>query len=180
MRARSTRRLAGIAAVLLAATGCASNERRPAPPQPCGRADVLSLCVTVDGTARTVQRLADSTAPPDPPSASRATRLVALPVPQRDVELSLRPAQPLRLVEISLYRSVRALGRKPPIESVECTATCGRWATTASAAHRSVYLPAADIAAGNVLVVAAFAETPSSVEHVSWGVLFRSTVAGRR
>lgn len=177
MRAPSSRKFAGIAAVLLAATGCGSNERRSAPAQPCGRADVLSLCVTVDGTARSVHRLADSAAPRDPVSGNRATRLVALPVPQRDVELSLRPAQPLRLVEISLYRSVRALGRKPPIESVECTATCGRWATTASAADRRVYLPAADIAAGNVLVVAAFAETPSSVEHVSWGVLFRSTVS---
>ena len=179
MRARSNRRLAGGAAVLLAATGCASNERQSAAPQPCGRDEVLILCVRVDDTARTVQRLADSTAPPGPASGNRAPRLVAVPVPQRVVELSLRPAQPdaTPTVEISLYRSVRALGRKAPTERVDCSVTCARWAMTPSATDRKVYLPPTDIADGTVLVVAASGWTPSGDEQVSWGVLFRSTVS---
>lgn len=181
MRARSNRRLAGVAAVLLAVTGCASNERRSAPPQPCGRDEVLILCLRVDNTARTVQRLADSTAPPDPASSNTAPRLVAVPVPQKVVELSLRPAQPdtTPTVEISLYRSVRALARKAPIERVDCSVTCARWALTPSATDRKVYLPPVDIADGNVLVVAASGWTPSGIEHVSWGVLFRSTASPR-
>ncbi len=133
--------------------------------------------MTVNGTARPIQRLADSAARPDPGAANRATRLVALPVPDGVLELSLQPARSLRLVEVALFRSVRALGRQPPDKSVECASTCGRWPTSISDERRTVRVPARDIKAGNVLVVASFVETASAVQQVSWGVVFHSPAA---
>lgn len=169
-----TRLVAAAAVVLAAGTGCSSEERRAAA---CAGADEVSLCVSADGTTHNVRRLADSAARRDPAAAAnRAARLVALPVPDGTVELSVQPTQPVKLVEVALHRSVRVLGREPPIESAECaTTTCGRWPTTRSGERRTVRVPARDIQPGNVLVVASFVETPASVQQISWGVVFRTS-----
>lgn len=134
--------------------------------------------MTVDGTTRDVRRLADSAAQPERAATNRASRLVAMPVPDSTVEISVQPAKPLKLVEVALYRSVRVLGREPPIESAECaTTSCGRWPTTLSGARRTVRVPATDIQPGNVLIVASFVQTPTDVQQISWGVVFRTTAS---
>ncbi len=165
------------ALIFAAASGCSSGQRgRPPARSACGSGSEVSLCATADGAVRVVNRLSDSAAERDRAIGNRATGLVALPVPERVVELRLQPAESLRLVEITLYRSVRALGREPPLESVECAPACGRWGTTVSHSRRTVRIPAADARSGRVLIVAAFAQTELGVQQISWGVVFRTPI----
>jgi len=167
--------IAAAAVALAGATGCSEEEPTQAS---CGTAADVSLCVTVDGTTRNVRRLADSAARPTRGAVNRAARLVAMPVPDRTAEVSVQPAKPLKLVETTLYRSVDVLGREAPIDSAECAVTsCGRWATTVSDARRTVRVPAKDIRPGNVLIVAAFVQTQTNVQQISWGVVFRTTAS---
>lgn len=150
-----------------------------AEPVPCGEAEVITLCVTVDGHVIEVQRLASTNVLHTRPSEdlrddAYIDRLIEVPLGEMPLELSVRPVAGLQTTEVSLYTSVATLTTEPPILGAQCENACGSWYSNIDSAQRVVHVPVDEVSDGNVLVVSTFVESPPlEIGAVSWGIVLR-------